>query len=691
MRRTRLGLGCGTAAILLALGGCGDGGGIGIQEARLRPVLGCGELEVAIRKAALREMEAALDKNLAQALLKQGCGRYGDADANGVMPAPSAAAGATQSESSGGASQVSKTNNQVAGVDEADFIKNDNKYLYVAANGAFRIIQAWPPTAARELARIPIEGTPKKLFVEGDRALVYSSLSSSAAGQSAGAWSGRECTYGYNCAFTGDGRPTKISIFSITDRTAPVLIRALRLSGSYLNARRIGSAVHTVLSSPGVKFPSLPTWPSELDRCSQTTSAAAIELAFARLRTENARLIAETPLSTIVPSLSDQLLNPDGTVREERDDLLGSCRGFFEPSRAGGGAFTTLLSLDLQGTSPVATSTIVSEPGAVYASAGALYLAVPQQRSSKGSWYSTVAASEATAIHKFALEGASSSYLGSGLVKGRVLNQFAMDEWSGHLRVATTTGRLPSKDVHSTLTILGRGMLQAGVLDQLAPSEDIRSVRFDGARGFVVTFKKTDPLFVFDLANPYAPRTLAELKIPGFSTYMHLMDANHLLTIGYDASDQGSFAWFTGVMLQIFDISNPTHPTLAHKEVIGTRGSSSEALTNHLAFTYFAPKQLLALPMTVCEGGTGSGSYGTTMSFSGLMVYNVTAATGFKLTGKVEHLKAGTSCHTWWTNATSTVKRSIVMDDYVFSVTDEVVKANHLANLPVDVAAIPIK
>lgn len=689
MRRSGLGLGCGAAAILLALGGCGDGGGIGVGEARLRPVLGCGELEVAIRKAALREMEAALEKNLEQALKYQGCGRYGDADANGMMPAPSAAAGATQSESSGGASQVSKTNNQVAGVDEADFIKNDNKYLYVAANGAFRIIQAWPPSAARELARVPIEGTPKKLFVEGDRALVYSSLN--ATGKSSGGWSGRECTYGYNCAFTGDGHPTKLSIFSIEDRTAPVLIRELRLSGSYLNARRIGSAVHTVLSSPGVQFPSLPAWPSELDRCSLSTSAEQIRVAFAALREKNERIIAETSLSTIVPSLSDRLLSPDGTVREERDNLLGSCRGFFEPVRAGGGAFTTLLSLDLQGTAPVVTSTIVSDPGAVYASAGALYLAVPQQRGSKGSWYSTVTASEATTIHKFALEGASSSYLGSGLVKGRVLNQFAMDEHSGHLRVATTTGRLPSKEVHSTLTILGRGMRQAGVLDQLAPGEDIRSVRFDGARGFVVTFKKTDPLFVFDLSNPYAPRTLAELKIPGFSTYMQLMDANHLLTIGYDASDQGSFAWFTGVMLQIFDISNPTHPTLAHKEVIGTRGSSSEALTNHLAFTYFAPKQLLALPMTVCEGGTGSGSYGTTMSFSGLMVYNVTAATGFKLTGKVEHLKAGASCHTWWTNATSTVKRSVVMDDYVFSVTDEVVKANHLANLPVDVAAIPIK
>ncbi|MBF5066245.1 hypothetical protein G6O45_23720, partial [Salmonella enterica subsp. enterica serovar Istanbul] len=107
-----------------------------------------------------------------------------------------------------------------------------------------------------------------------------------------------------------------------------------------------------------------------------------------------------------------------------------------------------------------------------------------------------------------------------------------------------------------------------------------------------------------------------------------------------DAADQGDFAWFTGVMLQIFDVSDPKNPVLAHKERIGTRGSSSEALADHLAFNYFAPKNLLAIPMTVCEGGNQNGGYGTTMSFSGLMVYDVTAAAGFSMRGKVAHPNA---------------------------------------------------
>jgi hypothetical protein len=270
-----------------------------------------------------------------------------------------------------------------------------------------------------------------------------------------------------------------------------------------------------------------------------------------------------------------------------------------------------------------------------------------------------------------------------------------MDEHEGFLRVATSSGHVPNPDVHSTLTVLrqrGNVLVQAGIVDRLAPGEDIRSVRFAGDRGFIVTFKKTDPLFVLDLKDPTRPTVQAELKIPGYSTYMHMMDDQHLLSIGYDADDEGYFAWFTGVMLQIFDVSDPKSPKRTHKEVIGTRGSSSEALTNHLAFTYFAPRDLLALPMTICEDpGAYGGSYGSNMTFSGLMVYDVTVDTGFSLRGKVEHpVGLGISCNNWWTDATSQVKRSIVMEDYVFSISEELVKINHLDDLTTDVKVLPI-
>jgi uncharacterized secreted protein with C-terminal beta-propeller domain len=242
-------------------------------------------------------------------------------------------------------------------------------------------------------------------------------------------------------------------------------------------------------------------------------------------------------------------------------------------------------------------------------------------------------------VHKFALHpgGAAPDYAASGVVKGRILNQFAMDEHNGVFRIATTNGRVPNPNVYSTISTLkeqGSQLIELGRIDHLAPTEDIRSARFRGDVGFVVTFKKTDPLFVLNLADPSAPTVEGELKIPGFSTYMHLMDEDHLLTMGYDADDQGAFAWFQGIQLQIIDVADLTNPWLQHKEVIGTRGSTSEAATNHLAFTYFKARDLLAVPMTVCEEG-GGGQYGDLMTFSGLLVYRVTVDGGFELLGGV--------------------------------------------------------
>jgi hypothetical protein len=202
-----------------------------------------------------------------------------------------------------------------------------------------------------------------------------------------------------------------------------------------------------------------------------------------------------------------------------------------------------------------------------------------------------------------------------------------------------------------------------------------------------VTFKKTDPLFVLDLADPAAPRVRGELKIPGFSTYLHRLGPDHLLSIGYDAEDHDTFAYFQGVLIQVFDVHDETNPTLAWKQVIGTRGSSSEALTNHLAFTFF-PKGddpadgRLAVPMTICEASAGGGSYGTQLTFSGLIVYDVAVATGIAELGRVAHPRGpGVSCSNWWTDASSEVQRSYFLGDEVISISATRVKIDPLSAL----------
>jgi uncharacterized secreted protein with C-terminal beta-propeller domain len=291
------------------------------------------------------------------------------------------------------------------------------------------------------------------------------------------------------------------------------------------------------------------------------------------------------------------------------------------------------------------------------------------------------------------LSGTDTKYVGSVTLPGHILNQFAMDEADGVLRVASTKGWVPDPTVISYLTTFGMqagNLAQLGQIGGIGPQEDIRAVRFDGNRGFVVTFKKTDPLFVFDLTDATQPTLMGELQIPGFSTYMQRLDDTHMLAIGFTADDHESFAYFNGIQIQIFDVTDLANPKLAWKTVIGTRGSSSEALTNHLAFNYFAPKQLLALPMTICEGGNQSGGYGTDMTFSGLIVYRVTPESGFSLTGKVAHDPDGATCSNWWADASSTVKRSIIMDDYVYSVSEKRIKVNNLVDLGADVAVVPV-
>ena len=245
------------------------------------------------------------------------------------------------------------------------------------------------------------------------------------------------------------------------------------------------------------------------------------------------------------------------------------------------------------------------------------------------------------------------------------------------LRVASTQGWVPDSNVSSFLTTFGEKdgkLVKLGQVGGIAPQEDIRSVRFDGKRGYVVTFKKTDPLFVFDLSEASAPKLMGELKIPGFSTYMHPLDASHILAVGFDADDQGSYAYFNGIQIQIFDVSDLAAPKLQSKLSVGTRGSGSDALTNHLAFNYFPAKKMLALPLTVCEGG-GNGTFGDKLTFTGLMAFDISLETGIKEHGRLPFVdpakaSAATSCQNWWTDTTSLVKRSIFMDDWVYGISD---------------------
>jgi uncharacterized secreted protein with C-terminal beta-propeller domain len=220
-----------------------------------------------------------------------------------------------------------------------------------------------------------------------------------------------------------------------------------------------------------------------------------------------------------------------------------------------------------------------------------------------------------------------------------------------------------------------------GSIEKIALTERIYSARFIGEKGFLVTFRQTDPLFTVDLRDPHNPKIVGELKIPGFSSYLHPMDENHIIGIGRDATDQGQVK---GLGLSIFDVSDLANPQQIHKITIGENwATSSLAGYEHLAFTYFAKKDLLAIPLTQYNyywNGVDE------IPFNGLIVFKVTVADGFNETGKVEHKdlyekKEGDSYY-WCTYYNMSVKRSIIMDDYVYSVSGLGIKINDSKNMP---------
>jgi hypothetical protein len=563
-------------------------------------------------------------------------------------------------------SSFSRTNNQVASVDEADIVKTDGKYVYLVANGALRIVEALDPRVV-SVTRLP--GDIRDLFVEGDRAVVFTA---SAPGTP-------RCTYGYDCVVAGDGTTTQVHVLDVSDRRAPKKMRRIDLSGSLIAARRVGNTVHAVVADGDTLTKEYETWPDGLDRCG--VAEAVVRARVARLVKENERrLRASVALPTMV----------------DRGVATPLCAGLLEAKDDTSHTFTTVVSFDMTDDQRAATTaTVRSRPGAVFASEDALYVSAwrkPGQPAFHPLYGDTA---EVTEIHKFRLGAhpADTRYVGSGAVPGHVLNQLSLDQWNGYLRVASTRGRVPDPAVESVVSVLAEGeggdLVRVGAVDHLAPGEDIRAVRFDDDRGYVVTFKKTDPLFVLDLRDGAHPAVLGELKIPGFSTYLHRLDPTHLLSIGFDAVDHGSFAYFDGLLLQLFDVTDPTDPKLLHREKLGTRGSSSEAATDHLAFNYFPERGLLAIPATVCENG-GDGVAGSVKAFSGLAVYKVDTRDGFTPVGRVDHGRRGATCGQWWSASRSVVKRSLFVDDLVYSMASDRLKVQRLGAMGRDVADIPL-
>jgi uncharacterized secreted protein with C-terminal beta-propeller domain len=266
--------------------------------------------------------------------------------------------------------------------------------------------------------------------------------------------------------------------------------------------------------------------------------------------------------------------------------------------------------------------------GQVYASTDSIYVTAPYY-----SWTNQGYADYGTQIHKFSIatDSGKPAYIASGKVDGTILNQFSMSEWKGDLRVATTDWNWNgASEQHNNLFVMrakGKKLSVIGSIKGIAKNEQIYAGRMFGDKGYLVTFRQTDPLFTLDLSDPTNPRVAGELKVNGFSSYIHPMGDDLLLTIGQDATDEGRV---TGMHLQVFDVSNPAKPTRKFHEKVATEStySWSAAQHDHHAFTYDPVTGTLAIPVQ---------EYQSNAYYSGLFVYDVDKKDGFELLGKVDH------------------------------------------------------
>lgn len=520
--------------------------------------------------------------------------------------------------------EYSTTNIQVSGVDEADTVKTDGKYIYVISGNTVFIVEAYPPKGMSKVSKISVDGYPVGLFVANGRLAVIMYETLPLKDDYCWSWG------------------TSLAIYDISNVQNPRLVKKISVEGGYVSSRMIGKYVYMVASRPAVR-------PLEKD----------VEVLFPRIVLN----------SVIVDIPPDKIFYSNRTEAPESYTIIIAADLFAEEGGLESKAVLT------------------GYAACMYVSLSNIYVAMPMWIYGGG---------ESTEIHRIRINGLEIEYEASGEVPGRVLNQFSMDEYQGYFRIATTTGyvaRLLSEATSANhVYVLDSKTLEiGGRLENLASGEEIYSARFMGTRCYLVTFKKVDPLFTIDLSNPTEPRVLGKLKIPGYSGYLHPYDENYLIGIGKETveAEEGDFAWYQGLKISLFDVSNVTSPKEVGKIIVGDRGTDSPALWDHHALLFDKKRNLLVIPVLEAKifrekysDSIPPNAYGEYV-FQGAYVFRVSPEEGITLRGRITHLedqeeldKSG-----YYFSSKYTVTRSLYVGDVIFTVSSGKIKANSLADL----------
>ncbi len=496
--------------------------------------------------------------------------------------APAVARGAANAPAADADASHSSTNTQVAGVDEGDIIKTDGKYVYYGIGNQVAIVAVNAAKMTRNsVLKLDENSTINEMYVSGDRLVTVSTRWEEPPQQPLGTTR--------NFIYYPGKEYTTYTIFDIKNRTAPVKVRALEIEGNPLSTRLVGNNLYYVTRSWINALPAdYVDMPRILPAYSNITYAANVPTA--------------KPATVDVTRIS-----------------------YFPGSRES--AYMMVGAVDITKNESNEPKTYLGGGNYFYMNAENMFIACQDWKSSKTT----------TNIYKFSVTGTEVKYLSTGNVTGYPLNQYSMDMFEGNFRIATTDNA-----GGNGLYILGSDMKPLGSVTGLAKGEQIYSVRFMEKMCYLVTYKRVDPLFAIDLSDPKKPVVLGELKIPGFSQYLHPIGDGLLVGFGrnttdiYYKDDNGKEVVVgqrdIGMKLSLFDVNDPKNPKEIKKLTIPGESVYSEVLNNPRAMMVDGNRNIFAFPLEIYDWNENSPEVN---NFRGGYVVSVDKVKGFEQKAKL--------------------------------------------------------
>lgn len=622
--------------------------------------------------------------------------------ATAAAPAPQA-----KSAADAGAVDYSQTNIQVAGVDEADFVKNDDKYIYVITQNKVVIVNAYPAEDAKILSEIKIDGTPRDMFVNKDRLVIFAEDNDE---------------FPVFAQFDFVPRPrytsrTHVFVYDISDREKPKLVKDYNINGYYFESRMIDDYVYFIVKDNVYYYANVVDLPV-IRESSKVIAKPDIyyfdnpeinynfnTVVSLNIFDDEDEVNAQTFMMGYTNNIYVSQNNIYITYQKNLPYLYYESRNedrFYK-------VVVPLLSSDVQNQINEIKNDATLNPYERWNKISAILEEMYNKMDEDDKEELIQGIEEAieeyeakleaerrkTVIHKIKIDNGEIEYGSRGEVPGYLLNQFSMDEHDNHFRVATTTEIWARKSVmYNNVFVLNDELEIIGKIEAIAPDERIYSTRFLGDRLYMVTFKRIDPLFVIDLSNPEKPEILGELKIPGFSDYLHPYDENHIIGIGKetDSNEWGGVS-VKGVKLALFDVTDVKNPKPLEQYEIGEAGTDSEALKDHKAFLFDKNKNLLVIPVTEVRGKTVYDErvgYYRQRYWQGAYVFGVTLDGGFDVKGKITHNEGDEDKNYYYYGSPNAVRRSLYMDDVLYTVSGMKIKANDLKDIDKEIKEIKL-